>query len=180
MILLGFFGLNLAWGASFVTPPTPYTQDTLQFYSTNDAYGEFSNFAAFPIFLNDEWWPTSEHYFQAHKYTDPDLIKWVQSAPTAFEAAQRGRDQTVPKRADWVQVKEGFMRQAVTDKFRRYTRLAELLLSTGQAHLIEHTKNDCEWADCGDGTGQNKLGLLLESVRDSLPAEIPISNYRVH
>jgi ribA/ribD-fused uncharacterized protein len=38
------------------------------FYSTKDAYGEFSNFAAFPIEIDGRTWPTSEHYFQAQKF----------------------------------------------------------------------------------------------------------------
>ena len=37
----------------------------INFYSTGDEFGEFSNFAAFPITLDGMSWPTSEHYFQA-------------------------------------------------------------------------------------------------------------------
>ena len=45
-------------------------QPTINFYSVNDEYGEFSNFAAFPIKLKGKHWPTSEHYFQAQKFLD--------------------------------------------------------------------------------------------------------------
>lgn len=153
------------------TPPVPYEGEILDFYSTKEAYGEFSNFANYPILVDGEWWPTSEHYYQAHKYESPELIKWVQEAPTAMEAAKRGRDGTTPKRADWEDVKDGFMEKAVYDKFTRHEELKVLLLSTGNARLFEHTKNDCYWGDCGDRTGKNKLGLLLEKVRDSLRAQ---------
>ncbi|MFC2585604.1 MAG: NADAR domain-containing protein, partial [Corynebacterium matruchotii] len=44
------------------------------------------------------------------------------------------------------------------------------LLSTGDAYLIEHTKNDSYWADGGDGSGKNRLGEVLMAVRDSLRA----------
>jgi len=37
----------------------------IKFYSTGDEYGEFSNFANFPIRLKERTWPTTEHYFQA-------------------------------------------------------------------------------------------------------------------
>ncbi len=41
-------------------------QDTIiNFYSTSDDYGDFSNFAAWPIKVDGKTWPTSEHYFQA-------------------------------------------------------------------------------------------------------------------
>ena len=38
---------------------------TIYFYSTNDDYGEFSNFARYGIELDGQWWPTTEHYFHA-------------------------------------------------------------------------------------------------------------------
>ncbi|UYL07308.1 NADAR family protein [Bdellovibrio sp. SKB1291214] len=157
--------------SSYKTPPVPYEGTELDFYSTKNPYGEFSNFANYPIFVDNEWWPTSEHYYQAHKYQTPELIKWVQDAPNAMEAANRGRDANVPKRADWDDVKDGFMEKAVVDKFTRHEKLKTLLLSTGSARIFEHTKNDCYWADCGDRTGKNKLGLLLEKVRESLRAQ---------
>lgn len=45
-------------------------QDTIiNFYSTSDDYGDFSNFAARPSRLTGNP-PTSEHYFQAQKFLD--------------------------------------------------------------------------------------------------------------
>jgi predicted NAD-dependent protein-ADP-ribosyltransferase YbiA (DUF1768 family) len=43
---------------------------SIRFYSTKDAYGEFSNFASFPFDLDGMRWPTTEHYFQAQKFHD--------------------------------------------------------------------------------------------------------------
>lgn len=150
------------------TVVTPYNETTLDFYSTKDPYGEFSNFANFPIFLDSQWWPTSEHYYQAHKYETEELRNWVRAAPTPMEAAIRGRDPEIPKRKDWDLKKDEIMEKTVSDKFNRYTCLKKLLLSTGQAKIFEHTKNDCYWGDCGDRTGKNKLGLLLEKIRGQI------------
>ena len=33
-------------------------------------------------------------------------------------------------------------------------------MGTGQKMLVEHTKNDRYWADGGDGSGKNMLGIL--------------------
>lgn len=153
------------------TPPAPYSGLVLDFYSTKKAYGEFSNFALFPVFLDNKWWPTSEHYYQAHKYDRPELIEWVRAAQSPAEAALRGRDKNIPKRLDWDQRKDEIMEKAVQDKFSRYPELQNLLLSTGNARLYEHTENDCYWGDCNDRTGKNKLGLLLEKIRASLRAQ---------
>lgn len=42
----------------------------IKFYSVSDEYGEFSNFAGYPIKIGKKEWPTSEHYFQAMKFKD--------------------------------------------------------------------------------------------------------------
>ena len=39
--------------------------DVVSFYRVSDELGQFSNYALFPIVLDGERWPTSEHYFQA-------------------------------------------------------------------------------------------------------------------
>ncbi len=43
-----------------------------------------------------------------------------------------------------------------------------LLLSTGGAELIEHTRNDRHWVDGGDGMSKNGLGILLIGLRSEL------------
>lgn len=150
------------------TAAVPSKEKIIDFYSRSQPYGEFSNFALFPIFVDGQWWPTSEHYYQAMKYEKKELIAWVQAAPDPMESANRGRDKNIPKRTDWEERKDEFMEKAVMDKFTRYPELKALLLSTGEARLYEHTENDCYWGDCGNRTGQNKLGVLLEKIRGKL------------
>lgn len=149
-------------------PPTPaitFEGEILDFYSVKNLYGEFSNFALFPIVIDDVAWPTSEHYYQAHKYTDPKLQELVRQAKTPMDAALMGRDPNIPKREDWDEYKDIAMETAVRAKFAQYQILRELLISTDQSQIFEHTKNDCYWGDCGDRTGKNKLGLLLMKLR---------------
>jgi N-glycosidase YbiA len=66
-------------------------------------------------------------------------------------AARMGRDRKRKLRRDWESVKIGVMREAVVAKFRQHDDLRSLLLSTGEAKLIEHTENDDFWGDGGDG-----------------------------
>ena len=75
-----------------------------------------------------------------------------------------------PLRKDWESVKDQVMFDAVLAKFTQNPDIARKLLSTGDAYLIEHTKNDSYWADGGDGSGKNRLGEVLMAVRDSLRA----------
>ena len=59
------------------------------------------------------------------------------------------------------------MREALEAKFRQHADLAALLLSTGDALLVEHADNDY-WGDGGDGSGKNMLERLLMSAREHL------------
>lgn len=57
-------------------------------------------------------------------------------------AAQMGRDRKRPLRSDWETVKDDIMRQALYAKFIQHPSLKEMLLATGEASIVEHTKND--------------------------------------
>ena len=144
--------------------------EIIKFYSVNDEYGEFSNFALFPIKVKGKLWPTSEHYFQAMKFEAQKDQNDIRSVKSPMEAARRGRDRKRKLKRNWESVKDNVMREAVLQKFTQHLDLKELLLSTGDAKLIEHTENDSYWGDGGDGSGKNKLGLILMETREKLHA----------
>jgi N-glycosidase YbiA len=143
------------------------TPAVVNFYSTGDDFGEFSNFAAFPIQLDGKRWPTSEHYFQAQKFEDAGYREEIRKANSPMLAARLGRSRKQKLRRDWESVKVGVMRAALLAKFTQHEELRVLLLSTGEAKLVEHTENDDYW---GDGTGKNMLGRLLMELRTALRA----------
>lgn len=140
----------------------------VKFYSVGDEFGEFSNFAPYPISLDGEQWPTSEHYFQAQKFQEQKYRQKIRKANSPMLAASLGRDRKQKLRRDWDAVKVGVMRTAVLAKFTQHEDLRLLLLSTGDAKLVEHTENDDYWGDGGDGSGKNMLGRILMQVRDSI------------
>lgn len=142
--------------------------DSVKFYRTGDAYGCFSNFSAHPVFLDGTMWPTTEHYFQAQKFSDFDFRRKIQSELSPMVAARMGRSREHPLRADWDAVKDDVMRKAVRAKVRQHSYVREALLETGVAEIIEHTANDSYWADGGDGHGRNMLGKILMEVRADL------------
>lgn len=143
-------------------------KNVIHFYRVSDEYGEFSNFAAFPIKLQGKVWPTSEHYFQAQKFAGTEHAETIRQTRSPMIAARMGRDRKKPLRRDWAAVKDNIMREAVRAKFTQHPELTELLLATGDAVLVEHTTNDSYWGDGGDGGGKNMLGQILMQVRDEL------------
>jgi N-glycosidase YbiA len=143
-------------------------ESVVHFYSVSEEFGEFSNFAPYPIALDGEQWPTSEHYFQAQKFENAAYRQQIRKANSPMLAARLGRERKQKLRRDWESVKVGIMRSAVFAKFAQHEELRVLLLSTGDAKLVEHTENDNYWGDGGDGSGKNMLGRILMEVRESL------------
>lgn len=142
--------------------------NVVNFYSVGDEFGAFSNFAPYPIVLDGVLWPTTEHYFQAQKFDDKAYRAKIRLANSPMIAARLGRDRKQKLRRDWEAVKVGIMREAVMAKFTQHEDLRTLLLSTGDAKLVEHTDNDDYWGDGGDGSGKNMLGRILMEVRELL------------
>ena len=145
--------------------------NAIRFYRVGDAYGEFSNFSPHPIEIEGKPWPTSEHYFQAKKFVGTEHEELIRRCESPMTAARPGRDRSLPLRADWESVKDDVMRTALRAKFTQHPALGELLLSTGDAPIVEHTANDRYWADGGDGSGTNRLGELLVELRGELRNE---------
>lgn len=63
------------------------------------------------------------------------------------------------------------MRRAVEAKFHQHADILQILLATGDAVLVEHASNDRYWANGGDGSGKNMLGIILMEVRAKLRQE---------
>lgn len=142
--------------------------DTILFYAVSNQYGEFSNFAHYPIKLKGKVWQTSEHYFQAHKFEGTAYKDKIRKAPNPMKAAEMGRTRKVKIRPNWDSIKDNVMYEAVKAKFLQYPELQKLLLDTKEATIIEHTENDDYWGDGGNGKGKNKLGKILMKVREEL------------
>lgn len=142
--------------------------EPIKFYRSDGKYGCFSNFSRDTVFLKGHRWRTSEHYFQAQKFAghpDEDEIRY---AHKPMKAAQMGRERSRPLRPDWEDVKDNIMREVVMAKFSQNKKLQSILLGTEDRMLIEHTANDRYWGDGGDGSGENKLGIILMEVRQAI------------
>ena len=98
----------------------------------------------------------------------PQIQEEIRQIASPMDTAIEGRDRQNLLRPDWEEIKDEVMLQVLRMKFSQNPEIAKELLATGDALLIEHTRNDDYWADGGDGSGKNKLGLLLMQVREEL------------
>ncbi|EAC3108675.1 NADAR family protein [Listeria monocytogenes] len=138
----------------------------IHFYSENADYGCFSNFSLHPVVIDGVTYPTTEHYFQAQKFIDNKIIKKVINTKKPIDAAKLGRNRDFPLRKGWESMKDEVMLKAIRAKVEQHSEVKEMLLSTENAILVEHTEKDYYWGDGGDGSGKNRLGKILMKVRD--------------
>jgi ribA/ribD-fused uncharacterized protein len=141
---------------------------TILFFSKAETHREFSNFAPYPIDLDGMVWPSVEHYYQAQKFDDQALREKIQAAAKPVIAKRLSVKYRNRMRSDWAEVKDAIMERAVRAKFEQHGDLRGLLLATGDEDLAEAAPNDYYWGIGQDGSGQNKLGLLLMQIRSEL------------
>lgn len=114
---------------------------------------------------------TAEGAYQAFKFPEQAHEFQSMTGSEAFQHSRRlAQRNPVGGRASpeltWL-----FMNTVLDEKFRAHSPLAEALQATGQTLLLEHNPKigrDVHWSDNGDGSGMNRLGMLLMIVRDRL------------
>lgn len=130
-------------------------------------YRYLSNFWDFkvPIVLDGIEFFSVETAYQAAKTLDQTKRIEI-SKMDVRSAKQVGK--TLLLRMDWPQVKLDIMLDLVRQKFFNNPELAQLLLKTGNAQLVEgNWWNDTFWGVCR-GKGENHLGKILMKVRAEL------------
>lgn len=147
--------------------------DEIQFYEPNDDFGFLSNFALAAVKMDGVVWPSSEHFYQAQKFNDPQLQDFIRTATTPDEAFSLSREYAQLVKSDWMAVRDGVMRDVVMEKFSQNPFYAYQLVATGKQVLTEHSHKDAYWGDGGDGQGRNELGKILMDVRHQLASQAP-------
>lgn len=151
--------------------------DEIRFYRANDRqFGCFSNLFRRTIVFEDETFPTSEHAYQAGKARKPDVRAWLMAAPSPSLLAMAAHGlyswDITPR---WSKIRYDRMRAVVLAKFTQHADLAEILLGTGDATLIESATVDNavnrRWGQVERGgvwIGENWLGRILMETRTKL------------
>jgi len=108
--------------------------------------------------------PSVEHAYQAAK--KPHQMRHALLLMSAGEAKRAGRKGILP--AGWDATKVEIMRGLLKEKFAPQTELSRMLLSTGEADIIEGNQwGDTFWGVCR-GVGLNTMGRLLMARRAEL------------
>src|SRR4051794_27200854 len=114
----------------------------IRFYEPHGEYGWLANFSRHAISIDGRVWPTVEHYFQAQKFTDRALQERIRKLPSPSAAKLLAKKLKARRRADWHAVRDDIMTTAIRAKFLQHDGLAERLLTTASAPIIEDAADD--------------------------------------
>jgi len=162
------------------TPLQPKTQqhrqNEIRFYRSNEKpYGVFSNLYRRPIIFEGQEFATAEHAYQAGKARKKAVRDWILNAPSPGLLAMAAHGlYSWDIVSNWSQIKYDRMRGVLRAKFTQHEDLRKILLSTGEARLVEVDKVDNtvnrSWGEV-NGKGLYMLGVLLMEVRAELMKE---------
>lgn len=163
----------------------------IEFYRANEKpYGAFSNLYRRSIEIAGTSFPTVEHAYQSLKPRDHRVKEWLMAAPApslvalcahALPSEDIDPAQIMARAADallgfhtrpgWSRLRYPWMLDCLRAKFSQHPDLHDLLLSTGDAVLIESGRIDDDagrrWGIV-NGRGQNYLGRMLMRIRAEL------------
>jgi len=145
----------------------------IRFYRANEKpYGAFSNLYRREIEFEGVLYPTTEHAYQAGKARKDSVRDWLMSAPSPALLAMAAHGlYSWDIQSNWSKIKYERMKQVLRAKFTQHEDLRELLLSTGEARLVEAATVDNlvnrTWGEV-NGKGKNMLGVLLMEVRSEI------------
>ena len=132
--------------------------------SFDGEYDFLSNFYECPILWKGNLYRNSESIYQSYKTLDNVPFDFTKT--TGSQAKKISKKLNV--RPDWNKIKFDLMYEICQEKFNQNTDIAQKLMNTGDAILIEGNYwGDTYWGKC-KGVGQNKLGQTLMRIRNEL------------
>ena len=154
---------------------------TALFFKPSDKFGEvygiFSGWFRVPAgyqYLGKNY-RSLEHAYQASKFvrTSPAVAQEIHEAKYPIKAKLIGRkEDNLPLiRTDWDEMKEMAMLAPAIAILHQHAPIRELLLSTGDAAIVEDTYGDPYWGRGPDFQGLNGLGRTWMMAREIIRLE---------
>jgi ribA/ribD-fused uncharacterized protein len=132
-----------------------------------DQYYLFSNYSALAVKYKGIVYPTSEHAYQAAKFTKRKISNMIRDAQSPSEAKKISDLHKDDLRTDWFSIKVQTMSEILHEKAKQHEELQKKLTETGNAQIIENSDDDF-WGRGKDNNGQNLLGKIWMQIRKEL------------
>lgn len=143
--------------------------ETIKFYRSTGKHGFLSNLYPCELFFEEIKFGSSEHAYQYGKAKDPRIKEYIRAAPSPAVACIVGHG-LFPWMVvlGWNNMRVDRMEEVLFQKFCQNKDLAEKLMATRNAILVETSKTDGFWGTGRKGKGRNMLGTLLMDLRDCI------------
>jgi ribA/ribD-fused uncharacterized protein len=128
----------------------------------------FSNFSSFKVLYEGRDWMTSEHAYQASKFTTPSIVDEIANARSAHDALQIAKKHKDNVIDNWNDIKVGVMERICEAKLKQHEYIQQLLLETGEREIVEDSHMNSFWGWGEDGGGRNELGKIWMRLRTKL------------
>ncbi len=148
-------------------------QKSAAFLRTNETYGFLSNMCSgFPTLLNGNTFRTTEHLYQALRFTNhADVQKKIVEQASPITAKMVCRENIEKGRPNWEDEKVEIMHFCISLKALQNDEFKKKLLKTGDLEIVEISYKNQFWGATPKGDfyiGENTLGLILSSIRDDI------------
>ena len=151
-------------------------KECISFAKVDGPFGSFHNMAPhFPITLNGYQIKTSEHLYQAMRFTHrPDIQEEILKQASPMSAKMVMKEYIEHTRQDWDDIKVAVMGWCILLKWvQNWDVLGPRLFDTRKTNLVEYSKKDDFWGAIPQNQevlmGVNALGQLLMRLRTKLP-----------
>lgn len=119
-----------------------------------------------PVYIGTLW-PSVTHYVEANKFRDGEIRFKIQMAESIDQVVQIVMSHENHIREDWHAVRDSVMRNALLARAKQSEAFRAALARTSDAR-IEYKCSDSYWGLGSDDRGENRVGMLLVEMRQSL------------
>ena len=147
------------------------SEKNIIYLSRQDENEPLSSYSDHGFELQDQYWPTVEHYYQAMKFVEVDFQEQIRNCVSPSLANELGRSRGKKRAKDWKKNRVLMMTRAIYTKCHTYSHITEKLLVTGDDMILENSQYDYFWGCGRDRLGYNNYGKVLMNVRNKLREE---------
>ncbi len=120
------------------------------------------------IYLDDQEWPSAEHYVHAMLAGSDELVQRTLQAPTAQAAYDLNKPWYRRKKRGWKNLRRVYLTRALYTLVQMHPEVKQYLLDTGEEYLAETSLYDHFWGVGRDWRGENMVGKVWMDVRAKL------------
>lgn len=128
----------------------------------------FSNFSSFALEWEGTLYMTSEHAYQAQKFSDSEIIERIKNARSAYDVFKIAREHQNKVRHNWLDIRVSVMEKIIRAKVAQHPYVKQKLIESGNREIVEDSWKDDFWGWGSNKDGQNQLGKIWMKIREEI------------